>query len=406
MSGGLRCVVGRSAGLCLSLMARPRANKAWPYNELTPRRRTTWVGDVEGRRRFSKGVKLSGQNKAVGIPASGKSMRVLMLAVAAVIFVGCAVDPAPPAPAPEASRRDAESSMPTTVQPPAMIVAERGGFIPEGVEYDATSTRWAPGETPSYGRFLTGSLTEGSIFEIHHDGRVTTVVNDPDLVSSVGIEVNERRNRLLVANSDRSSLQSDGAGQAKLGVYDLTTGARIAMVDLAVTIAEPPSGATYFANDVAVAEDGTAYVTDSRMGVIYRVNTAYEASVLHRFKDFRPNGVISHPAGYLLAGGGPMLWKVPLDDPAGATQVTLPEEVPGQDGMVWTADGRLAIVSNSGNRVVALTSEDDWATAQLAGVATYETQATTAAVVGDDIYVVHPHVADEDPPSIERVVFQ
>ena len=86
--------------------------------------------------------------------------------------------------------------------------------------------------------------------------------------------------------------------------------------------------------------------------------------------------------------------------------MTLPEEVPGQDGMVWTADERLAIVSNSGNRVVALTIEDNWATAQLAGVAPYETQATTAAVVGDDIYVVHPHFADEDPPSVERVVFQ
>ena len=97
---------------------------------------------------------------------------------------------------------------------------------------------------------------------------------------------------------------------------------------------------------------------------------------------------------------------MPLDDPTGATQVTLPEEVPGQDGMVWTADERLAIVSNSGNRVVALTSEDNWATAQLAGVAPYETQATTASVVGDDIYVVHPHFADEDPPSVERVVFQ
>jgi hypothetical protein len=97
---------------------------------------------------------------------------------------------------------------------------------------------------------------------------------------------------------------------------------------------------------------------------------------------------------------------VPLDDPAGATPVTLPEEVPGQDGMVWTVEGHLAIVSNSGNRVVALASEDNWATAHVVGVATYETPASTAAVVGDDIYVIHPHFADEDPPSVERVVFQ
>ena len=154
---------------------------------------------------------------------------------------------------------------------------------------------------------------------------------------------------------------------------------------------------------------GRPTVTDTRMNVIYRVGTDYEASVLHRFEaadGAGPNGIVYHPAGYLLVARGATLWKVPLGGPAGATEVSLPEEVPRQDGMVWTADGRLAIVSNSGNRVVALTSGDDWATADLAGVATYETQAPTAATVGDAVYVVHAHFADGDPPSLERVVFR
>ena len=56
--------------------------------------------------------------------------------------------------------------------------------------------------------------------------------------------------------------------------------------------------------------------------------------------------------------------------------------------------------------MVALTSDDDWATAEVAGVAGYEGQAPTAAVVGDDVYVVHPHFADEDPPTFERFVFE
>ena len=292
----------------------------------------------------------------------------LVSAVVSAMFVGRAAEPEPPAPAPEP-----EASAPTPDVLPVTIVAERGGFVPEGVEYDTTN-----------GRILTGSLAEGSVFQIHPDGRVTTVVSDPDLVSSVGIEVDESRNRLLVANSDRSVFQGETTGQAKLGVYNLTTGARVTIVDLAAAIVDAPSdAASYFANDVAVGEDGTAYVTDTRMGMIYQVDTNYAASVLHRFDDFGPNGIVYHASGYLLVGGGEALWKVPLDDPTGATQVTLPEEVPGQDGMDWTADEHLAIVSNSGNRVVALTSEDEWATAQLAGVATYETQATTAAAVGD-----------------------
>ena len=322
-------------------------------------------------------------------------MRISFLAIvlASAIGLGCAAEPEPAAtaPAPEAAASAAASL-------PATIVAERGGFIPEGVEYDTVN-----------GRLLTGSLSEGSIFQIQGDGRLTEIVNDPELVSSVGIEADEPRARLLVTNSDRAVFAGGGAGQAKLGVYDLTTGERIAMVDLAAALADAPTDAVYFANDVAVGDDGTAYVTDTRMNVIYRVGADYEASVLSRFEPMEGlglNGIVYHDSGYLLVAGGSTLWKVPLDAPADVTQVTLPEAVPGQDGMVWTPDGLLAIVSNSDNRVVALTSADEWATAQLAGVGTYEAQATTAAMVGDEIYVVHPHFADEDPPSFERVALQ
>jgi hypothetical protein len=33
-------------------------------------------------------------------------------------------------------------------------------------------------------------------------------------------------------------------------------------------------------------------------------------------------------------------------------------------------------------------------------------QATTAAVVGDEIWAVHPHFADAEPPTIEQGVFE
>ena len=200
-------------------------------------------------------------------------MRNLFVAIVVIsaMGVGCAADPEPATTAPEAeAEAEATASMPEPL--PGMIVAERGGFIPEGVEYDTTN-----------GRLLTGSLAEGSIFQIHGDGRLTTVVTDAELVSSIGIEADEPRGRLLVANSDASVFQGDGAGQAKLGVYALDSGERIAMVDLAATLTEAFADAVYFANDVAVGDDGTAYVTDTRMNVIYQVDADYNASVLYRF---------------------------------------------------------------------------------------------------------------------------
>ena len=313
--------------------------------------------------------------------------------VLSVVVSGCASEPAPD-PAAEMPASAAPAAASETL--PAVIVANRTGFIPEGVEYDMAN-----------GRLLTGSLSEGSVFEIGADGQVTEFVNDAELVSSVGIEADEAYGRLFVANADRSVFQGEGQGQAKLGVYDLSTGSRIAMVDLASTVTDPPEDAAYFANDVAVADNGIAYVTDTRLSVIYEVSTEYEASLLHRFADggSGPNGIVYHPAGFLLVARGATLWKVPVDNPETLSEVMVAEEITGQDGMVWSAM-RLVIVSNDANRVVALRSEDEWGTAEVVGVGAYEPQATTAAVVGDAIYVVHPHFADDDPPSVSRVELQ
>src|SRR3970282_937727 len=153
---------------------------------------------------------------------------------------------------------------------PATIVAERGGVIPEGIEYDQANER-----------FLTGSLAGGPIFEIATGGSVTPVIMDSELVSSVGIEVDEPRDRLLVANSDRTVFQPGNVGQAKLGVYSLTTGERLAMVDLAAVLEEPTDPPAYFANDVAVDADGNAYITDTRQNVVYRVDGEHRGTGLH-----------------------------------------------------------------------------------------------------------------------------
>jgi len=331
--------------------------------------------------------------------------KLLAAALAAASMAACTDEPeVSPSVEPEASAPAAEvrpASPPAAQQTgggalPDMIVIERGGFIPEGIEYDTTNER-----------ILVGSLAEGTVFEIAPDGTMTPVVEDMDLVSSVGIEVDEDRNRLLVANADSSVFGPDapGPGQAKLGIYDLETGERLAMVDLAAAIPDAPADARYFSNDVAVGADGTAFVTDTMMSVIYRVGSDNQASVLHRLESgAAPNGIVYHDGGFLLvvAGDG-NLYKVPVDDPDATTQVMLPEAIEGGDGMVWTADGRLAIVSNSQSRVIALASDDDWMTARLAGTASFEGQGTTAAVAGDDLLVVKPHFADQDPPSIERV---
>ena len=132
-----------------------------------------------------------------GVDAAAAARRLcrrgFVIAVVCAMVVACAVESEPDAPgSPADTMPAAAAAMPL----PDLIVAERGGFIPEGIEYDMAN-----------GRLLTGSLSEGTIFEIHPDGSVVPAVSDPDLVSSVGIEVDELRDRLLVANSDFAVFQ-------------------------------------------------------------------------------------------------------------------------------------------------------------------------------------------------------
>jgi sugar lactone lactonase YvrE len=321
------------------------------------------------------------------IDSARRTVLLAAAASAALLGAGCASD---------------DASSPDQARMPAdRIVAERGGFVPEGIEFDHRSRR-----------LLTGSIAEGTIYEWHDDGRISPVVQDPELRASIGIRVDPQRNRLLVANSDASVFQGGGRGQAMLGVYDLANGQRLAMVDLAASDARAPSDARYFANDVAVAPDGTAYVTDSFSQLIYRVGLDYRASVLHRFPRGEEaqllNGIAWHPSGYLLVveTNSGTLYRVPVDNPAATSNVALPEPVLGADGIVWRSDNVLAVVSNNQSRVWLLTSSNNWASADIAGVASFDGQATTAAVVDGEIYAVFPHFGDQDPPSVQRLQFR
>ena len=278
---------------------------------------------------------------------------------------------------------------------PEIIIAERGGFIPEGIEYDNTR-----------GRFLTGSLADGTVYEIGNDGRLSPVIEDPAIGSSVGIEVDESRNRLLVA----STTMGNTGGAARLGAYDLGSGERLAMVDLAAAIENRPADASHFANDVAVSRYGVIFVTDTNMNIVYQVDRYYNASVLldlGRESGLSLNGIEYHPAGYLLvaAMATGQLIKVPVNNPGNWSVVALDFPASGGDGLVWASDGGLVVTSNNTSSVLKYDSDDNWASARLVGMASFSGQGTTAAAVGDDIYVVQPHFGDDAPPVILRARF-
>jgi sugar lactone lactonase YvrE len=235
---------------------------------------------------------------------------------------------------------------------------------PEGVAYD-----------PVRDRFLVGSVTHGTVSVVNPDGSARTLVADPRLITTMGLAVDLPRRRILAVNGDvgrgdRSTPETIRK-TAGLGSYDLLSGRLISYVDLGALDPERP----HFGNDVAVAPDGTAYVTDSLSGAIYRVPRSGSPSVLVRDDRLMPagsgngaNGIVWHPTGSLLVAhsSGRALWRVPLRDPTALHQVTIDAPIGAPDGLLLSGPNTLDAIDNTrDNRIVRLTSRDGWRTATL-----------------------------------------
>ena len=236
---------------------------------------------------------------------------------------------------------------------------------PEGITYD-----------PIRNRFLVGSITHGTVSVVNPDGSARTFVDDPTLITTMGLSVDLLRGRVLVVNGDIGrgdrSRPETIRKTAGLGIYSLLTGHRIRYVDLGAL--DPEHG--HFGNDVAVAPNGTAYVTDSISGAIYRVPLFGQPSILLRDDRLTPvvagngaNGIVLHPRGFLLAAqsSGRALYRVPLDDPSMIEKVAIVDPIGAPDGLLLDRkdgqDGLLAIDNTRANRVLRLVSTDGWHTA-------------------------------------------
>ncbi|GAA1982858.1 SMP-30/gluconolactonase/LRE family protein [Kitasatospora viridis] len=244
-------------------------------------------------------------------------------------------------------------------------------------------------------RFLIGSLHRGTVSTVRADGRARTLVTDPVLVSTLGIKADPARGRLLVCNGDPAgkSVHSTAATQGRvsgLGAYDLATGRRLWYADLAA------DGGTHLANDVVVAPDGTAYVTDSFAPVVHRITPDGRPSVLVRNPrlgvpagQFGLNGIVLEGRRLLVGNYATgSVWCVPLDRPGDLYPVVTDERLVGLDGVTPVGPGHLlgvtnAVGSSTAGQLVSLRSTDGWRTAHLTA-RPWADPAPTAVTVGPE----------------------
>jgi len=287
---------------------------------------------------------------------------------------------------------------------PARISVPQAALSPEGIQWDEANKR-----------FYVSSRTKGTVGTVRDDSTYTEFGKDSRLISTIGLNLDAGRQRLLAAVSDNgfnpSVVNAPTKGKlAALAIFNTSTGALSSFVDLGGL--RPTQ--MHFANDMAVDKDGNVYITDSMSPIIYKVDLQGTASVflenaqLSGGTGFGLNGIVYHPDGYLLTAKSSdgTLFKVPIANPAGFTTVTKTQSLVGADGLLLFDNSTLLVVAGSQSTVFRMTTADAWASTTASGsFATGAVSPTTITKRGSDAYVLYPYSATAPRFKIVKVSF-
>lgn len=259
-------------------------------------------------------------------------------------------------------------------------------FYPESIAFDSVT-----------GDFYLGSMGQSRILRIRPDGSYTDFVRglEPDLETSVGIKVDSARRRLWVCTGRYVLFGGRRDAPPRTGVllFDLEDG-RL----LQSWLVEQPSPFHIF-NDLALAEDGTAYVTTTLMGRVYRLVPGDESmELLADSADVQTNGIALDRGGrYLFFTFDRAIRRLDLAEGT-QIEVAIPDgEGVGTDGL-YLHSGSLIAVQPRRNRVARLELNEAMdavvnARVLAAGHPDFA-YPTTGVVVGDTLYLVATSFAD------------
>ena len=250
----------------------------------------------------------------------------------------------------------------------------------EGIAYDPVSNRFFAG---------TG---KGELLAVSQDGKVSTFASGGGLRQILGIKVDAAR-RLVWLVSGRYP-EPDGpadAGTGGIRAYNIDTGAAVTTIE----VDERPI--LHGFNDLALAKDGTVYVTDTNRNAVYRLMPGGKTLelVLQDSRMTFPNGIVmtpdqrtlyvTHVEGISTIDVGTRSRRL-LPVPADASVNSI-------DGLLLHK-GSLYAVQNSPylDRVVGIALSPDGSSVERVWTVSSHTPAglshTTAAIAGDHLYMI------------------
>lgn len=257
-------------------------------------------------------------------------------------------------------------------------------LLTEGIAYDPRSKA-----------FFIGSVRRRKILRRSADGTLSDFVREGQdgLQSVLALRADPSRRALYAATAalpQMAGYEKSMEGKSAVLVFDLTTGR------LSEAYALATDGKPHAANDLAIADNGDVYVSDSLGSGIYRIRAD-----AHSIEPFVPPGVFASPQGlgfgpggrlYVADWGYGLFW---LDGRGRRHEVDAPAGVPllGIDGLAMR--GRQIVVTQNGiepHRVAKL--ELDASGRRVAGGEILDmndpefAEPTLGVLVGEDFYFI------------------
>ena len=135
---------------------------------------------------------------------------------------------------------------------PQKITIEDIALNPEGIEYNKNNHT-----------FLLSSLNAMPITQVNLDGTYKAFTSGEKFpLSTAGLQIDYKHNRLLVASFNGMEMMDNDPktkGVSFLRIYNLKTGVLEKEINLSSLA---PNAPAYFANDIAVDDNGNVYISD------------------------------------------------------------------------------------------------------------------------------------------------
>jgi len=275
----------------------------------------------------------------------------------------------------KALRADMEAKLPVVASAPVAFQIADKTFAPEGIAYD-----------PASKQFFVGSVTHERIVRISPDGKLTPFSKDNDGLHQVlGVAVDAKR-RTLYAVSTNALTRGKPLHNAVMA-FDIGSGKRTALYAI-------PDARQL--NDVAIAPNGSLYVSDSASGAIWRIAAGQVAQFIAPGAMGGSNGLVVSPDGralYVAHSTG--VARVDTDSAKVDRLVPPPRQtIAAIDGLyMWNGD--LIGIQNITNPGRVIRIRLDQAGTRVASVDTLQShhnaafdQPTTGAIAGKSIFVL------------------